>query len=583
MRWFWCLWLLGGGVLWAQQQSDLLLPWVSRNAQFESLVFVNNPTDIPAELTLTGLRATGDGASTTVTINPRGSLKGFVRDLLPSMGEGSGMTIRVTSSTRDLTAGWVTNNLDAPSGRSPSQGLAVPVNLSPSDEIGQALMFGHLPATEGFTSAPVIVNISERPADVTLYFFNNNGDVLHVDRSSAVALEPFRPFAAVVSQLLPGAPEDVVLIAYSPNATLAGCGFVFNSDLEPALANARSVGFIPPDEPQQGKVYVTLFSHNEDSWTNVVGTRQAYTAYRENLLQRLQLIQSYGATLNWQSDHVVLEAMLAYEAGVDQSGSNGKNIVRYMVEDLAFSVDPHVHVSNFADVAALIEQLEVLPSNVLGGVRHVDCGGDYLGFLDLIDWRVEAGINATGTIVGRENPNAVWRPGILSVPAMGGHWFDDFSVGVWQPGAGADFAEHDPNSDIVYVGQGYPHDSTNLGPNQASGARIYAENGAFIKELVGKLQDGSLAADGFYTASLHIRDNRIVRDGGVEIDVNAGLNQVLTELAPLAAAGWIEYRTYGEVVALWRQEYGAKPFRLGFESFSMYQDVRDQAADFCAR
>lgn len=111
-------------MLYAQRQSDLLLPWVSRNAPFESLIFVNHPTDIPAELTLTALRASGPSARATITINPCGSLKGLVGDLLPAMGEGSGLAIRVTSSTRDLTAGRVTGNLDAPLGRSPSQGLA---------------------------------------------------------------------------------------------------------------------------------------------------------------------------------------------------------------------------------------------------------------------------------------------------------------------------------------------------------------------------------------------------------------------------------------------------------------------------
>ncbi|MBO1319618.1 hypothetical protein [Acanthopleuribacter pedis] len=140
---------------------------------------------------------------------------------------------------------------------------------------------------------------------------------------------------------------------------------------------------------------------------------------------------------------------------------------------------------------------------------------------------------------------------------MGGHWYDDFSVGVWKPGAAGDFFTHDPNSEIVYIGQGYPHDVSNLGPTQASGATVYAENGAFIQELVGKRQDGSLSADGFYTASIHVRDNRMMRDGGTEIDVNAGLNQVLSTLAPVVEAGWIEYRTYGEVAGIWRDQYGA--------------------------
>ncbi|CAM2005372.1 hypothetical protein [Acanthopleuribacter pedis] len=251
MRYLWLCLFVVSGTCRAQEQSDLLLPWVSRNSQFESLVFVNNPTDIPAEMTLRAVRANGEAGTFSTTINPRGSLKAFVRDLFPDMGEGSGMAIRVTSSTRDLIAGWVTNNLDAPSGRSPSQGLAVPVNLSPSDEIGQALMIGHLPTTNGFTAAPVIVNISENPADVTLYFFNNNGDLLLADRTTLTGLEPFRPFATVVTQLLPDVTEDVVLIAYTETGTLAGCGFVFNSDLEPAIANARSVGFNPPDATQK--------------------------------------------------------------------------------------------------------------------------------------------------------------------------------------------------------------------------------------------------------------------------------------------------------------------------------------------
>ncbi|CAM2005371.1 hypothetical protein [Acanthopleuribacter pedis] len=149
---------------------------------------------------------------------------------------------------------------------------------------------------------------------------------------------------------------------------------------------------------------MTVYGHNEDRWANVVGTLPASQSYRDNLVERLQLIPSHGAALNWQSDHVVLEAILDFENQVDQSNTNDKNIVRYLVEDLGFSVDPHAHTSYCADVAEIMGPLGITPSNVLGGVRHVACGGDYLGFLSLLDWHREAGINGAGDVPGRDFP-----------------------------------------------------------------------------------------------------------------------------------------------------------------------------------
>jgi len=331
-----------------------------------------------------------------------------------------------------------------------------------------------------------------------------------------------------------------------------------------------------------GPVYVTLYSHNEDTWEPWVGTREDYAAYRENLVERLHLIRDYGAKLNWQSDLVVLHAMAGQEDDSLAALTEGLNILQY-IQYLGFSVDPHGHLfeCNYADLAHYIRRLDVTPSGVIGGLPLVDCGTTHLGFQEIRDWRAEIDMDADGVIHGRDVPEATWQPTILSVPGMPGHWFDELSSGVWRPGDGTDFYDHDPKGAIVYVGQGYPHDIVNLGPTQASGAVIYAERGAYIKELVAKVQSGEIEGEGMLTASIHIRDCETVRDNAALVDVNEGLTEMLEILAPLAQDGDIVYVTYQEAASIWETEYNAEPSRIDFEQFSIYAAVRDQAADHC--
>ena len=350
--------------------------------------------------------------------------------------------------------------------------------------------------------------------------------------------------------------------------TLAAC------DVEPPTQDCP----LPGERP----VYVTLYSHNEDTWEPWVGTRADYVAYRENLVERLHLIRDFGAKLNWQSDLVVLQAMAEQEDDSLAALTGGMNILAY-IQHLGFSVDPHGHLfdCNYADLAHYIRQLDVEPSGVIGGLPLQDCGSSHLGFLDLRDWRAEIELDAAGVIHGRNIPQATWRPTLLSVPGMPGHWFDELSTGLWRPSAGTDFYTHDPQGEIVYVGQGYPHDIVNLGPTQASGAVVYAERGAYIKELVAKARNDTLPVGVMLTASIHVRDCETVRDNAALVDVNQGLAEILSILAPLAADGDIVYATYQEAVAIWEEIYAGAPGRVDFSHFSLYADVRDQAAAHC--
>ncbi|MCU0611002.1 MAG: hypothetical protein MUE60_04330 [Candidatus Eisenbacteria bacterium] len=337
----------------------------------------------------------------------------------------------------------------------------------------------------------------------------------------------------------------------------------------------------PPDTEER-PIYVTIFSHNEEPWGSWVGTRDRYAAYRENLVERVGIIREYGAALDWQSDLTVLQAMIREEDDSLCALTEGKNILRYM-RDLGVSIDPHSHLTqcSYADIAYWIGQLGVASSGVIGGLPCLECGTTYLGFLDRMDWRAEIDLGADGLIRGQVVPEAVWRPTILSVPAMPGHWFDELSSGVWKPGNGDEFLTHHPEEEIVYVGQGYPHDVTNLGPTQASGAVIYGEDAAYIKELAQKIEQGEIAGDGMLTASIHIRDCETVRDNASLVNVNGALRDMLEILKPMAENGDIVFVTYPRVVQIWQDEYAAQPSRVDFSSFSMYEAVKVQAMAHC--
>ncbi len=331
-------------------------------------------------------------------------------------------------------------------------------------------------------------------------------------------------------------------------------------------------------------VYVTIYSHNEEAWGGEVGTEERYVGYREDLVERLNLIAEYEAKINWQSDYGVLLAMSKYESEDLWSTTNDKHILKYMTEDLGFSVEPHSHLTlyNYADIAYLFELNGITPSPIIGGVATVECDN---GEISYNDWHEVINLHDDGYIYGDIYPEVKWKPTILSVPAMGGHWYDGFTSGVWIPGYGSKdkFLNNDPTQTIVYVGQGYAHNQNVLGAVHASSAPIHVKDGDYIKELIGKIQGGEVASGKIYTASIHLQDKSTNNDGGEEINVNEGLKEILEELKPYADKGYIKYATYEEVVDAWKEEYNSEPNRLGLESFSIYDDVLATGQEHCRR
>lgn len=328
-------------------------------------------------------------------------------------------------------------------------------------------------------------------------------------------------------------------------------------------------------------VYVTFYSHNEENWGNFVTEDEAYADYRASLIERVNLLTDRGATLNWQTEALVVHAMAEREDPALFPDTGDLSILAYMSAQ-GVSLDPHTHTSNGADIVYEMQQLGGVTSSVAGGVKAFTCGGNDAHPVTPLDWTIMLSMASDGLIYGVDHDTS-WRPEVLSGPAMGGHWFDEMSTGVWRPGVYEAFFDTDAAVGPIYVGQGSPHDQTLLGEAHPSGAPIVYSDAGYIQELVGKLRDGELPADQIYTASLHIYDAPVAVVGDQSIDVNEGVRTLLDTLQPYVDSGEVVYMTYQDVAARWEQDYGAEPVWQPLDSFSGYEELWSATERYCSR
>ena len=326
-------------------------------------------------------------------------------------------------------------------------------------------------------------------------------------------------------------------------------------------------------------IYLTFFCHNEADepyWQGLRHNWQQYNAYRTGLVAKVRLLKQYGAVLNWQADHTVLEAMHAYERGDLLKTTNNKHILVWMVEDMGMRVDPHGHLTeyNYADLAYLIEQMGVTPSTVLGGFALYECAATGKT-LRQINWKKLLEINDDGTIRGRRFPHYVWSPKLLEQPAMIGHGYDECSSGVWHPAEDVDFGAHQLQGRFTCVGTGYPFQSRSFKAVHDAPAMLYG-NKDYILELLDKIESGKAPAGLIYTASIHFPD--ISSPESI-----ANLKEMLVFLDPFVKSGRIIYQDYESVFKIWKEKYQGQPNRFGIENFRLHEALMRELEDFCSR
>lgn len=230
--------------------QQLVFPWISNSDQFDSTLIVNNNNCIDASVTLEARRASGEPEIAKRLIPASGFFRESAASLFPEFF-GSGYSVLLTSDIPGIHGSWFSNNLHTISGASPAQGVAIQVPseiTSPLPEnarVARGLLFGYLPVENNFFSAPVITNVGDEPTDISLYFYDQQGNLALSQPQAIQGLEPFRPFATVTSELFFSG--NFSMVAHSEDQPLTGVIFLFNSDGEPAISNATGIDFIPPN------------------------------------------------------------------------------------------------------------------------------------------------------------------------------------------------------------------------------------------------------------------------------------------------------------------------------------------------
>lgn len=226
--------------------TRLIYPWLSYNHQFQSLLVANNVGSDPATVQVEATRENGETVTTEALIPAGGFLRAELPQLFPTIETGSGWTAVLTSDDPDIMGSWVTYNLHSPSGKSPSMAMAIPAHITESSRLGHNLVLGFLPVRQGWTAAPVLVNLGDAPADVVLDIYDTHGFLVKTDETTLAGLEPGRPFARVINTLTPDALNDVFITARCQDQAITGVGFVFNSAAEPAMGNASRLELRTP-------------------------------------------------------------------------------------------------------------------------------------------------------------------------------------------------------------------------------------------------------------------------------------------------------------------------------------------------
>jgi hypothetical protein len=291
-------------------------------------------------------------------------------------------------------------------------------------------------------------------------------------------------------------------------------------------------------------VYMTLVSHNEDNtnWTSY----SYYKPKRDLLVQLANIVQSKGAAWSFQSDWRFLLGVIQFDTGSVVVNTNGKNLIKWMVEDKGIFCDPHSHEANgynYADVAYLHQQLGIEPSKVVGGFLY-DTIINGNNWEDLQDGQY-----------GRMYPAYFWQPDILWGGGTPLHVNDPNPLGAWKPKSMNEYYVHDSSKHLVLLAHGcknHIEDTSNIFYNTET-----------IRNLINQIENGRLSATGFYPAY------SIFGIGDLNSAKVLKVSQFLDSVNSLTAEGRVQWKSLTQIYDIWNSSYNKKPYFIMCEDMPL--------------
>lgn len=289
----------------------------------------------------------------------------------------------------------------------------------------------------------------------------------------------------------------------------------------------------------QGKIFIYINSHNEDNigYLNGTGGYMNYMQTRNALIQMAQMTNAKGAKQNWGSDHIALRAIARYDTGVVLGATNGKNLCRWMSEDMSIECDPHSHETsyNYGDVAYFMNQLGVVPSGNISGFLFGQLQNGH-------NWE-----DYDDGIQGDSFPSYTWYPNVLWGGGSPNHVDDLNYYGCYKPKSMSEVNVHEPSKNLTLVGVGchIKMDDTST----------VAYNMSIIHRLVNAVSDGTLPANGIYTQVIMCNEGTMKQPYFLPL-----LSSMIDSVNELVQQGKVEWAHISEIHNYWKSQYDSVPF-----------------------
>ncbi|MBI5797776.1 hypothetical protein HZA98_02640 [Candidatus Woesearchaeota archaeon] len=275
-------------------------------------------------------------------------------------------------------------------------------------------------------------------------------------------------------------------------------------------------------------IYVSIVTHIEQPPGNpdYFSNEDIFWQDRDGLINFADMLAKEKVKYNFGSDWNFLLAAKIYDKGT--ASTNGKNAIKYMKEDLNFEIDPHAHEStyNYADVAYLIQQLGVTPSNIASGFIESPPQ----------DAKIEYFRNE---LKGKQYPSYSWKADIIWGGGTSSHKNEEdlWVSGIWRPKNDEHPSVNDENAPLPEIGR-------------------YENNWDGLDELLqlqkeGKLTPGKIYTIGIFTSKKDFDAASI-----------SAFKEKIESYKQDTNAGRIKWVGLNEVYNIWVNEYGSESNQL---------------------
>lgn len=277
---------------------------------------------------------------------------------------------------------------------------------------------------------------------------------------------------------------------------------------------------------QTPPVYFTILTHNEEG--QPFNQSFFYSANRTQLVNLAQYVNDNGMKWNMQSDQRFLNAVIQQDTAFFPS-TGGKNLLRWMHEDMGIEMDPHAHETmyTYPDVVHLMDSLGLPQSKVIGGTIYNDYNGINI-WTDLV-----------GGQYGNVFPDAYWEPLYMMGGGTPNHQDDLKYHGFWNPASTTDYLTHDPNSPLTHLGTGCDI--------KVQDTSTVAWTVAQLREVVNNVQSGAYdPSNPFYLQILFFEHATLNNPS-----FSTMIYSILDSMNAMVQSGDAQWRTFKEAYTEW--------------------------------